>query len=262
MWTWRCRVISCSRDPGRVISSSVWCRLGWTVAVAPDRTRHASSSPGTVSTKATKTHWIIDWTLDDSEDHDRFAEDDGSGWMRRLVSLRDELLRGDLRPLYLGWLASADALREDALEPVVPPGLAELSPAQQALVEFLEVDADLLDAARAGSAITPSAGEIALRRLAEGTALLIFRECSPAPRARTARTGAIGCHGPAGTRSQGECEAGSRAWRRLRLRSGRARTLRPCRRLCPPLQPRSIRPQVAALGRFPYQAQGSDAPPD
>lgn len=99
-------------------------------------------------------HWIFDWALNESQDYDRFAEDDGSGWMRRLLPLRDALLRGDLRPLYLGWLAGAGGgeLGDDALEPEVPPGLAELPPAQQALVEFLEIDPDMLAAASAGSA--------------------------------------------------------------------------------------------------------------
>lgn len=40
--------------------------------------------------------------------------------------------------------------------PDLPPGLAQLSPAQQALVEFLQVDQDLLAAAIAGSAATAS----------------------------------------------------------------------------------------------------------
>ena len=99
-------------------------------------------------------HWIFDWSLDESEDYDRFAEEDGSGWMRRLAPLREELLRGDLRPLYLGWLGGAGGgeLRDDALEPEVPPGLSDLSPAQHALVEFLEIDPDMLAAAMAGSA--------------------------------------------------------------------------------------------------------------
>jgi hypothetical protein len=103
--------------------------------------------------KATKTHWIIDWSLDESEDYDRFALDDGSQWMRRLVPVRDELLRGDLRPLYLGWLAAAGRgeLEDTESEPEVPPGLGSLSPAQIALAEFLEVDADMLAAAQAGS---------------------------------------------------------------------------------------------------------------
>lgn len=59
----------------------------------------------TFSVECNDTHWILDWTLDENEDYGRFAGDDGSGWMRRLIPLRDELLRGDLRPLYLGWLA-------------------------------------------------------------------------------------------------------------------------------------------------------------
>lgn len=104
--------------------------------------------------------WILDWALDESEDYDRFAEEDGSGWMQRLAPLRDELLRGDLRPLYLGWLAAAGGgeLREGALEPEVPPGLSELSPSQQALAEFMEVDPDMLAAAAADSARVPQAG--------------------------------------------------------------------------------------------------------
>lgn len=115
--------------------------------------------------KATKSHWIIDWALDEGEDYEGFVEDDGTGWMRRLIPLRDELSRGDLRPLYLGWLAGADALREDALEPEVPPGMAELSPAQQALAEFLEIDPDLLEAAGAGSTPTPTADDKEAERI-------------------------------------------------------------------------------------------------
>jgi superfamily II DNA or RNA helicase len=39
---------------------------------------------------ATEDHWILDWSLEDSENYDRFAEDDGRGWMGRLVPLRNE----------------------------------------------------------------------------------------------------------------------------------------------------------------------------
>lgn len=102
--------------------------------------------------EATGEHWIIDWSLDESEDYDRFAVEEGSGWMGRLAPLREELMRGDLRPLYLGWLAAAGGLDERAREPEVPPGLAELSPPQRALAEFIEVDPDLLAAAATGSA--------------------------------------------------------------------------------------------------------------
>jgi len=95
-------------------------------------------------------HWIIHWLLYDCEDYERFSTEDGSGWMQRLAPLREDLQRGDLRPLYLGWLASTRELDDDVPEPEVPPGLADLSPPQRALAEFIEVDPDLL-AAAAGS---------------------------------------------------------------------------------------------------------------
>lgn len=119
-----------------------------------------------LSFESSKTHWILDWMIDESEDYERFAEDDGSGWMRRLIPLREELLRGDLRPLYLGWLTGINTLDEDEREPEVPSGLEELSPAQQALVEFLQIDPDLLAAARAGSAPGASADGDETGRLA------------------------------------------------------------------------------------------------
>ncbi|HJV81604.1 hypothetical protein [Noviherbaspirillum sp.] len=99
------------------------------------------------------THWIINWSLDEGQDYDRFGMETGQGWMGSLVPLRDELLRGDLRPLYLGWLAgvSAGEVGDNAVEPEVPPGMSQLSAAQQALVEFLEIDPDLVAAAAAGS---------------------------------------------------------------------------------------------------------------
>jgi hypothetical protein len=134
-----------------------WCSCRLALRVPSGAFGKAELKPfaaGRVLTiEAGDAHWIIDWALDDSEGHERFAMEDGSGWMRRLVPMRDELLRGDLRPLYLGWLASAAGgeLRDDALEPEVPPGLSSLSPPQQALVEFLEIDPDMLAAAIAGS---------------------------------------------------------------------------------------------------------------
>ncbi|WP_049621307.1 hypothetical protein [Frateuria defendens] len=124
------------------------------------------ASRSTLSVNSSSTHWILHWTLDESEDDDRFATDDGSGWMRRLAPLRDELLRGDLRSLYLGWLAGANSLDDDALEPEVPPDLAELSSAQQALAEFLEIDPDLLEAARVGSTASPPLGGDEAQRMA------------------------------------------------------------------------------------------------
>jgi hypothetical protein len=99
-------------------------------------------------------HWLIDWSLSESES-DRFGgEDDGRGWMSRLTPLRDELLRGDWRGLYIGWLAAVTAgeLEEDEREPPLPAGMKQPTAAQRALVEFLEVDPDLLVGAVLASA--------------------------------------------------------------------------------------------------------------
>ncbi|MEK7435945.1 MAG: hypothetical protein AAB150_03585 [Pseudomonadota bacterium] len=101
------------------------------------------------SVERTNTHMLLEWSLSESDNYDRFAEEDGRGWMGRLVPLRDELLRGDMRPLYLGWLAgvSASEVDEDATEPPRPHGLSRLTAAQQSLAEFLEIDLDLMAAA-------------------------------------------------------------------------------------------------------------------
>lgn len=140
------------------------CRLALRVPLATFRRADLKSfaTKYVLTIETGDEHWIFDWSLNESEDYDRFAEEDGSGWMRRLAPLRDELLRGDLRPLYLGWLASAGGgeLRDGALEPEVPPGLSDLSTPQQALVEFLEIDPDMLVAASAGSAhVSPTDAE-------------------------------------------------------------------------------------------------------
>jgi hypothetical protein len=96
---------------------------------------------------------------------------EGEGQLASLAPLRDDLLRGDLRALYLAWLASAarwagtndeadewddaeerDAVDDDDLiEPPVPPGLGQLSAPLRAFVEFFDVDQDLVGAAAAAS---------------------------------------------------------------------------------------------------------------
>jgi hypothetical protein len=80
--------------------------------------------------------------------------DDGTGWMGSLMSLRSELLRGDIRCLYLGWLLCAqnEEFAEDDLEPAVPAGLGELSAPLRSLIEFLGIDEDLVEVAASASA--------------------------------------------------------------------------------------------------------------
>jgi hypothetical protein len=104
----------------------------------------------------TDEHCLLDWSFnDDSGEHVRFSEEaDGAGWMARRRPIRDELLRGDTRPLYLGWLARLGngELRDDDHEPPLPDGLKTLTPAQNALAEFLMLDQDWLAAATETSA--------------------------------------------------------------------------------------------------------------
>jgi hypothetical protein len=92
--------------------------------------------------------------------------DDGTGWMGSLISLRSDLLRGDLRCLYLGWLHSVECheLFEGRLEPPVPAGLQELSAPLDSLIEFLGIDEGLVEVAASASAplkAEPSRKELA-----------------------------------------------------------------------------------------------------
>jgi hypothetical protein len=85
--------------------------------------------------------------------------EEGEGWLDALLPLRSDLMSGDLRALYLGWLAALHYEGDDeALEPPVPPGLGKLSPALKKLVQFLWLDSDLVKVAAAGAAKAPSAG--------------------------------------------------------------------------------------------------------
>jgi len=117
------------------------------------RTVEALSACESLFFKAAKTHWIITWHLEESENDERFALEDGRGWMARLAPVRDELLRGDLRSLYIGWLAdvSLGMVADDELEPFSLSGHGQWSAAQLALAEFLEVVEDLLAGAVPGS---------------------------------------------------------------------------------------------------------------
>lgn len=99
-------------------------------------------------------HWLLTWSLGETENYDRFGYvDEGPGLMTLLAPVREELLRGDLRSLYIGWLraVTTEETDPDDLEPFVLQGLDKLTAAQQALAEFIEVDIDLLAGVGSGS---------------------------------------------------------------------------------------------------------------
>lgn len=117
-----------------------------------EKTVEVMAVRGVLDFKATKTHWVITWSLNESENYDRFGMENGLGWMARLAPVRDELLSGDMRSLYIGWLSAVTRgmIDDDDMEPLPMEGLGNLTPAQQALAEFLEVDEDLLAGAGIG----------------------------------------------------------------------------------------------------------------
>ncbi len=105
---------------------------------------------------------VLDLTSDTEEPE---YDEESQGSLAALSPLRAELMRGDLRPAYLAWLLAvqADEVEDDAAEPPVPPDLATLTAAQQAMVEFLRIDVDLVKAAASGSA-APADGDNRFRR--------------------------------------------------------------------------------------------------
>jgi len=81
-----------------------------------------------------------------SEDEEGGSWAEGEGSLSSLISVRAELMRGDLRCLYLGWLLCVQSgeLDDEDVEPRVPAGLGQLSATLESLVEFLRIDPHLL----------------------------------------------------------------------------------------------------------------------
>lgn len=103
-------------------------------------------------------HAILEFSSEGA-DGDWIEDEESESWLPTLLPLRAELAAGDLRSLYLAWLATAQAefLDDDVPEPPVPPGLSDLTASQAALVEFLRIDRDLIAAAAEQSPTAPTA---------------------------------------------------------------------------------------------------------
>jgi hypothetical protein len=115
-----------------------------------------------ISVSTTEKSVILDITMN-AEDYYTWIDDDGVP-LGGLVALREELLQGDFRALYLAWLRSGfsediDADPEEMVEPPVPPNLKKLSPALKEFAEFFMVDEDLIAAAATESASAQATSE-------------------------------------------------------------------------------------------------------
>lgn len=105
-------------------------------------------------------HFILNLELREEEGYGWI---EGEGLLDPLIPLREAILRGDLRALYLFWLRCAvdqagwvdeDEENEEGeplIEPPVPPGLRQLDPALRAFAEFFAIDQDLIAAAAEAS---------------------------------------------------------------------------------------------------------------
>lgn len=114
------------------------------------------------SFEASRDHVVLD-LVSDPEEHD--YDEPNQGVLAALAGLRTELMQGDLRPAYLAWLlaAQSEAADDTTTEPPVPTGLAKLTATQQAMVEFLRIDVDLIAAAAEASTADKNDG-VAFRR--------------------------------------------------------------------------------------------------
>jgi hypothetical protein len=119
--------------------------------------------PDVLRARAIKEHVILDF-CSQLEEGDW---DEGDHWMASLIPLRSDLRAGDLRSLYLGWLAAVESgqVDEDCIEPPVPAGLSNLSAPLQRFAEFMRVDTELIEIAALSSQGSvpqgPSSNELA-----------------------------------------------------------------------------------------------------
>jgi hypothetical protein len=72
--------------------------------------------------------------------------EDGPGSLASIANVRHEVASGDLRFLYLAWLLSVQSgdVKDDEIEPPVPPGMQDLSGPLQETADFLQLNEDLL----------------------------------------------------------------------------------------------------------------------
>ncbi len=111
-----------------------------------------------VSFSAEGEHVVLNVEFHKEEGSD-WAE--GEGWLSAMLGLRDDLLRGDYRTLYLAWLKvlEVDDLLESVPEPPVPPNMNVLSPALRTFAEFFEIDDMLIQVAAEASGRKPTQPE-------------------------------------------------------------------------------------------------------
>jgi hypothetical protein len=117
--------------------------------------------PETMVWTQEKEYSVLNISFDEINNEDMWIE--GDGILSEIIPVRDEILYGDYRALYLAWLISADYeatsygidddevdLEDEELaqiiEPPVPNGLKSLSPALKSFIGFFGLSEDLVTA--------------------------------------------------------------------------------------------------------------------
>ena len=101
---------------------------------------------------------VLEFEMSEEEGFDEWMEE--RGLLSKLARLRDDILQGDYRALYLAWLKAmsqeSDDYDEDEddpdnffndPEPPLPAGLKQLTPSLKAFADFFEIDPFLISAA-------------------------------------------------------------------------------------------------------------------
>lgn len=104
-------------------------------------------------------YFVLEIQINEESDFFEWIESDSV--LGQLTPLREQLLQGDTRMLYLAWLKviSMDEDMEEEPEPPVPTGLKKLNASLQAFADFFEIDPHLISAAAVASQKAESAPE-------------------------------------------------------------------------------------------------------
>jgi len=121
--------------------------------------------------EAHRKYYVLHIEINDETDFFEWIESEGI--LGQLTPLREQLLQGDARMLYLAWLKMISMNEreewEGEAEPPIPAGLKKMNASLQAFAEFFEIDSHLITAAAQASGqikSTPEANfESALTKL-------------------------------------------------------------------------------------------------
>jgi hypothetical protein len=113
---------------------------------------------------------VLEFEMEEEDGYDEWIEE--RGLLSTLARLRDDIIQGDYRALYLAWLNAmsqeSGRYEEDEddpenffndPEPSLPTGLKQLTPPLKALIDFFNIDPFLVSAAAERSPNLSSAGQ-------------------------------------------------------------------------------------------------------